>query len=172
MPTHPARSARTTLTLTTLALTLALSACGSSTTVTPGSTTGSTATASSQTSPTPSMSDHMTSPSADSKAMAAGSYLSLADYQSTMAQHSGTKVVYFFHAQWCPDCRATEKALLSSGVPHGLTVVKVDFDTETALRQKYGVTQQHTFVQVGTDGAALGKWTGSPDGAAILERTV
>ncbi len=57
-------------------------------------------------------------------------------------------------------------------MPDGLTVVKVDYDTETDLRQQYGVTQQHTFVQVDESGAELAKWTGSADGAAILAGTV
>ena len=104
-------------------------------------------------------------------AMMAGAYLDQAAYESQMAQRVGTKVVYFFHAPWCPDCRATDAALTSSGVPEGLTVVKVDFDTATELRQKYGVTQQHTFVQVDPEGAAIGMWTGSADGAAILAHT-
>ncbi|MGL5849412.1 MAG: thioredoxin family protein [Phycicoccus sp.] len=102
----------------------------------------------------------------------AGAYLTKAEYESQMAAREGTKVVLFFHAPWCPDCRATEKAIDADGVPDGLTVVKVDFDSETDLRKEYGITQQHTFVQVGADGDERAKWTGSESGAAILEKTV
>ena len=123
-------------------------------------------------SPSPSMSHDMMAESPSAAAMMAGAYLDQKTYESQMDKRAGTKVVYFFHAPWCPDCRATDAALLATGVPEGLTVVKVDFDTATELRQKYGVTQQHTFVQVGSDGMQLGKWSGSADGAAILAKTV
>ncbi len=102
---------------------------------------------------------------------AAGAYLTKAEYQDQMADLSDTAVVLFFHASWCPDCRSTEAAIDERGVPDGLTVVKVDYDTETELRQQYGVTQQHTFVQIGSDGTEIRKWTGSPDGEAILAET-
>lgn len=99
-------------------------------------------------------------------ASAPGQYLELAEYQSDTAVAEGTDVVLFFHATWCPDCQEAEKSLTSEGVPDGLTVVKVDFDSETDLRQQYGVTVQHTFVQV--DGKKeIKKWTGSASGAEI-----
>lgn len=102
----------------------------------------------------------------------AGAYLTRAEYQSRMAARAGSKVVYFFHASWCPTCRSADEALEAEGVPAGLTVVKVDFDSEADLRTKYGVTTQHTFVQVDPDGAELATWTGSRDGAEILAKTV
>lgn len=102
----------------------------------------------------------------------AGAYLTLADYRDRMSARQGTAVVYFFHASWCPTCRAAEEAIERDGIPDGLTVVKVDYDTETDLRREYGVTTQHTFVQVDADGAELAKWTGSRDGAEILAKTV
>lgn len=102
---------------------------------------------------------------------APGSYVTLADYETDPAAHAGTKVVYFFHASWCPSCRATDAAIGESGIPDGLTVVKVDYDDATELRQRYGITQQHTFVQVDANGAEVATWTGSEDGAAILDST-
>ncbi len=89
-----------------------------------------------------------------------------------MTSRAGTKVVYFFHAPWCPTCRATEKAIARDGIPAGLTVVKVDFDSEDDLRRQFGVTTQHTFVQVDPSGAELARWTGSQSGAEILAKTV
>lgn len=101
-----------------------------------------------------------------------GAYVEWAEYQDDPAARADTKVVLFFHASWCPSCRATEKAIAESGVPAGLTLVKVDYDTATDLRQRYGVTTQHTFVQVDGSGGELAKWTGSEDGAAVLAETV
>ena len=107
-----------------------------------------------------------------SDATSPGSYLTLAEYEADPAAHAGTAVVYFFHADWCPSCRATEASVAEAGVPDGLTLVKVDFDTATDLRQEYGVTTQHTFVQVDGSGKALGTWTGSGTGEEILAETV
>lgn len=104
--------------------------------------------------------------------MKPGAYLSKADYTSQMADRKGTKVVYFFHASWCPSCKATDESLMKDGVPAGLTVVKVDYDTMTDLRQQYGVSQQHTFVQIDESGKELMKWSGSKSGAEIKAKTV
>jgi len=97
----------------------------------------------------------------------AGSYVSWDDYAADAEAYASGDVVLFFHASWCPDCRATEEALDSDGVAPGLTVVKVDFDTATDLRQRYGVTVQHTFVLIDGAGEAMKKWTGSRSGADI-----
>lgn len=78
-------------------------------------------------------------------------------------------VVLFFRASWCPTCRALDadiKANLSL-LPANLTILDVNYDTETALKQKYGVTRQHTLVQVASDGTMIKKWDGSSTLAAI-----
>lgn len=81
-------------------------------------------------------------------------------------------VVLFFRAGWCPTCRAVDadiKANLSK-IPPGLSILDVNYDTSTALKQKYGVTYQHTFVQVDKDGNLIKKWSGSPTlGALVAE---
>ena len=110
--------------------------------------------------------------SAPATSAAPGAYLTLAEYEGRKSEREGTKVVYFFHASWCPTCRAAEKAILRDGIPAGLTVVKVDYDGDTDLRRRYGVTTQHTFVQVDRAGAPLTKWTGSRGGSEILAETV
>lgn len=155
--------------LVAVATVLAITACGTTTTpqAPQGATTAPAMTAS-PSSPAPG-----TSPTQPSKAaVPAGAYLSRAEYTEQAASRAGTKVVYFFHAPWCPSCRATEDAVARDGIPAGLTLVKVDFDTENDLRKKYGVTTQHTFVQVDASGAELAKWTGSKGGAEILAKTV
>lgn len=148
-----------------VSLALALCACGSATTpATSVATTASTA-----------MADMPTASAAGTGSSAApmvkGAYLTYADYQSTMAARQGSKVVLFFHAPWCPDCRATDAALTGSGVPDGLTVVQVDYDSMSELKQKYGITQQHTFVQVDGSGMLVKKWTGAKDAASIKAQT-
>lgn len=66
---------------------------------------------------------------------------------------NGEPKVLFFHAAWCPVCREADEKLTTwfkDEMPT-IDVYKLDYDTETALRSKYGVTYQHTFVLV--DGA-------------------
>ena len=108
-----------------------------------------------------SKSDETKAMSKDGDAMAAskGSY---SDYdQSKLANASTGKVVLFFHAPWCPTCRDANLNFENSATPEGLTLLKVDYDSSNELKKKYGVTYQHTFVQVDKDGNLLKKWNGS-----------
>lgn len=67
-------------------------------------------------------------------------------------------VYLFFHASWCPQCRSIESGIESQGVPSGITILKVDYDSNQALRQKYGVTIQTTFVKVTQDGEFISRY--------------
>ncbi len=166
------RTTRTGFVVALLTTVVALSSCASATPAdeaAPRPSTSSTSTGPSSSGP--SATGSAAGSDAPATTSAPGAYLTRAEYQDEMADRSGTAVVLFFHASWCPDCRATEAAIDASGVPDGLTVVKVDFDSETELRRQYGVTQQHTFVQIGSDGGEIRKWTGSADGEAILAET-
>lgn len=71
-------------------------------------------------------------------------------------------VVLFFHASWCPSCRALNSDIEKnvSAIPAGVTILKTDYDKETELKKKYGVTTQHTLVQVDKDGNLIKKWSG------------
>ncbi len=79
-------------------------------------------------------------------------------------------VVLFFHASWCPSCRGLnsdiEKNIAS--IPEGVSILKVDYDTEMELKKKYGVTTQHTLVQVDKDGNLIKKWSGSPKLSSLV----
>lgn len=77
-------------------------------------------------------------------------------YDGAIAETAGTKVL-FFHASWCPKCRALEEDILANEIPDDFTVFKVDFDTATELRQRYGVTLQTTIVYVDDEGDVLAK---------------
>jgi thiol-disulfide isomerase/thioredoxin len=90
--------------------------------------------------------------------------------QSKLALAKTGPVVLFFHAAWCPDCRAIEKDILSSSIPKGLTILKVDYDSSQELKKKYGVTIQHTFVKVDSDGKMLKKWSGGLSLAEIVKQ--
>jgi len=104
----------------------------------------------------------------------AGAYLSLADYERDPAVFADDDVVLFFAASWCSTCQRTRANIEADlpGIPPGLVIVVVDYDTATEVRRLYGVTVQHTFVQIDADGTALKRWTGSLTADAIAQQTV
>lgn len=77
-------------------------------------------------------------------------------------------VVLFFHAAWCPTCRAANNNLAAAAFPDGLTILKVDYDTSADLKRKYGITYQHTYVQVNAQGNLIKKWSRSTTLGEIL----
>jgi thiol-disulfide isomerase/thioredoxin len=93
---------------------------------------------------------------------------------STLAKASGGDVVLFFRATWCPTCRALDADIKANqqNIPAGLTILDVNYDTETALKQKYGVTVQHTLVQVSADGTLIKKWQGNPTLTALVAQVL
>ena len=102
-----------------------------------------------------------------------GSFVSLADYQAAAGDYSDTKVVLFFNASWCSTCKIARdnfQASLSE-IPGDMTIVEVDFDDSQDLRSTYGVTIQHTFVQIDDNGAGLKKWSGSMTIYDLMEQT-
>jgi thiol-disulfide isomerase/thioredoxin len=75
--------------------------------------------------------------------------------------------VLFFNASWCPSCKsAREDFEANAGDFMDINLVLVDYDHSADLQKKYGVTYQHTFVQIAADGKAVTKWNGG--GAAEL----
>ena len=90
----------------------------------------------------------------------AGEYKDYSVEITNAAQAAGSKVVLFFYAPWCPFCRAADADFQAHGdkIPVGVTVLKTSYDNETALKQKYGVTYQHTFVQIDNNGNLVTKW--------------
>jgi thioredoxin 1 len=81
-------------------------------------------------------------------------------------------VVLFFHASWCPSCRSLNSDIEKniSSIPEGLSILKVDYDKETELKKKYGITYQHTLVQVDKGGDLIKKWSGSPTLTSLVSQ--
>jgi thiol-disulfide isomerase/thioredoxin len=92
--------------------------------------------------------------------MKAGSYEAYAPEKLARAETGD--VVLFFHASWCPSCRGLNSSIESNlkSIPEGVTILKTDYDKETELKKKYGVTYQHTLVQVDKSGNMIKKWSG------------
>lgn len=133
------------------------------------SSTASTSSSSSPAVPSSTATGAAAPSAATTTAQGAGSYITWDDYQKNKAQYAGNNVVLFFNASWCPTCQRTVESLDESkgSFPTGLTVVSVDYDTSSDLKKEYGVTTQHTFVQVSPTGEMIKKWSGSETVDAI-----
>ena len=102
-----------------------------------------------------SQSQNKTTPQSAGTAASPGAYV---DYSETaIVSATGTKIL-FFHAPWCPQCRALEEDIKTKGVPPGVTIIKVDYDASQALRQKYEVLLQTTLVLVDDAGNLVKKY--------------
>lgn len=99
----------------------------------------------------------------------AGTYQAYAPEKVAKFAATG-KVVLFFRASWCPTCRALDADIKThlGEIPKNLTILDVDYDNSAALKQQYGVTFQHTMVEVDTQGKLIKKWSGSPTLAALV----
>ncbi len=91
-----------------------------------------------------------------------GLYVDYTPLLLAQQQQAGNKVVLYFTASWCPFCKAANKAFLEKidQIPENVSILKVDYDQEVELKQKYSVTYQHTFVQVDAQGNEVTRWSG------------
>lgn len=60
----------------------------------------------------------------------------------------------FFHASWCPDCVNLEKQIKKNikNLPKEAVILKANYDTESKLKQDYGITVQSTVVVIDKNG--------------------
>lgn len=91
---------------------------------------------------------------------------------SKLAKAENGKVVLFFHASWCPSCKAANEDITKNinSIPENLSILDVDYDSSQDLKKKYGVTTQHTFVQVDKNGNMIKKWSGSLTLADLIKQ--
>lgn len=99
-----------------------------------------------------------------------GEMFSYSDEQVKKSLGEGKTVILAFAADWCPSCQALEKDIMKNitKIPHNMVLLRVNFDTEKDLVKQYGVTSQHTFVQIDKNEKLLKKWSGSPTLAALV----
>lgn len=97
------------------------------------------------------------------------------DYAASLVDDAGyNTTIIFFYAPWCPECRAYDQAIRADTMPAGVQILRASYDDEQALRQKYGVTIQSTFVRVSSAGDKQVLWNGygkSKSLDAIIENT-
>ncbi len=99
----------------------------------------------------------------------AGKYIDYSEQLAVEAAKNGDAVL-FFHASWCPTCRNLNSNLKASSIPENLTILKVDYDSYSDLKRKYGISYQHTLVHVDTDLSLIKKWNGSRDLGDIVSQ--
>lgn len=79
-------------------------------------------------------------------------------YNASVVESDSGQKILFFHAPWCSQCRQLDTDIKANNVPSGTTIYKVDYDSNQALRQKYGVTLQTTFVKIDNEGKLVKKY--------------
>lgn len=64
------------------------------------------------------------------------------------AADSGKTTLVFFHAPWCPVCKAQEPKVLAhlNGDARDVVALKVDYDTNLDLRKEMKVEKQSTLI--------------------------
>ncbi len=87
--------------------------------------------------------------------------------QNLIVDDSARRVL-FFYANWCPTCIPADKDFSENvgKLPSDVVVIRVNYnddqtdEAEKSLAKKYGVTYQHTFVQIDKNGKEVAKWNG------------
>lgn len=87
---------------------------------------------------------------------------------TTLLEGQSEKIVLFFYASWCPTCRPVDAELRKEAakIPAGVKIIRVNYkdpdtdENEKELAKKYGITYQHTFVQIDSNGQEVNKWNG------------
>jgi thiol-disulfide isomerase/thioredoxin len=73
-----------------------------------------------------------------------------------VATSDADHILLFFHAPWCPSCRALDADITAgaSTIPADVAIFQVDYDTATELKRRYGVTTQHSVIAIDASGNA------------------
>ena len=88
--------------------------------------------------------------------------------EGVLEKHEDKRRVIFFYANWCPTCRIADPDFSKNKntFPDDVVLIRVNYndpntdDNEKELADKYGITYQHTFVQIDQQGNAIAKWNG------------
>lgn len=86
--------------------------------------------------------------------LSAGTYTTYS--AEAVAESTADQIVLFFHATWCPPCRALDRDITANrgSIPAGVAIFKADYDMEISLKQQYGVTRQHSVLLIDSNGTA------------------
>ena len=89
-------------------------------------------------------------------------YLDYSDTTLATTRLKGKSVLFFAATRWCQTCLGLEKEIIerNAEIPSDVTILKVDYDNDKVMNQKYAVTSQHTLVILDKDGKEVKRWVG------------
>jgi len=92
------------------------------------------------------------------------------DALSKAAANNGRAVLFFAALAWCPSCQAADRDFKANfnKVPEDVSILKVDYDKDSAMKQKYAITMQDTFIQVDGQGKEITRWNSGGQGLKTL----
>ncbi|VVA43557.1 conserved exported hypothetical protein [Candidatus Roizmanbacteria bacterium] len=104
----------------------------------------------------------------DNKMIKASSSRYIVYSKEAYDQASSKRRVLYFYATWCPSCKIANEDFTANPdkIPEDVIVIRTNYndpDTdqeEKDLAKKYGITYQHTFVQIDAQGKEVTKWNG------------
>lgn len=90
------------------------------------------------------------------------------------ALNNNKKVVLFFHAKWCSECKADDADINANleKIPAEITILKANYDTEKTLKQKYAITYQNTYVLIDSSGLLVKKWNNGGQGLENILKNI
>ena len=88
--------------------------------------------------------------------------------KAVLDQSSDKRRVLYFYATWCPTCKVANEdfSINSNKIPEDVVIIRTNYNDpntdsqEKDLAKKYGITYQHTFVQIDEKGNEVAKWNG------------
>ena len=96
-------------------------------------------------------------------------YLNYSEQNFSSSRKLGRSVLFFAATSWCNTCSDLDKELKkkSNLLPPDVTVLKVDYDNEAQMKNKYNIMTQHTIVVLDMGGNELIRWVGGDLGEMI-----
>lgn len=89
-------------------------------------------------------------------------YINYSEVNLKNSEKKGKTILFFAATTWCQSCYELEKEILSrqTEIPRNITILKVDFDNNKTMDQKWGITTQHTLVFLDQNGQEIKRWIG------------
>lgn len=97
-----------------------------------------------------------------SAAIDLGSYAHYSEQNKQTAASRGNTLLFFAATKWCQSCSLLDQEIKTriKDIPPKLTILKVDFDSDTEMNDRYQVTSQHTLILVDQENNELLRWVG------------
>lgn len=86
----------------------------------------------------------------------------------------GQIVVLYFYSNASSDSKKADADLQKNfqTLPFNITILKVSFDRDRALKKRYGITAPDTFLQINRQGAEVTKWLSGGDPITTLSTNI